>query len=193
MPCNTHSHIGGSSANSTGYESRANWHTSANHIHHLIRWWDRLVRFTIPGMMSRILIKIWQSSNRMYSCLILFRPNQRFPASFVLNLRTRPDRNFREAVSLPGSAFVDNLCPWSSLPLLSHQRCSSVSSRIWALQFPPRSLDMFARCLFWIVEGLHTALDSSTIADYPNSDKLILVIVDGMIKGAGNTLTPPEI
>ena len=113
MPCNTHSHIGGSSANSTGYESRANWHTSANHIHHLIRWWDRLARFTIPGMMPRILIKNWQSSNRMYSYLILFRSNQRFPASFVLDLRTHPDRNFREAVSFPGSAFVDNLCPFS--------------------------------------------------------------------------------
>ena len=113
MPCNIHSHIGGSSANSTGYESMANWHISANLIHHLIRWWDRLTRFTIPGMMSRILIKIWQSANRMYSRLISFRSNQRFPASFVLDLRTRPDRNFREAVSLSGSAFVDNLCLFS--------------------------------------------------------------------------------
>jgi len=29
--------------------------------------------------------------------------------------------------------------------------------------------------------------------DYPNSHKLILVIADGMVKGAGNTLTTLEI
>jgi len=51
---------------------------------------------------------------------------------------------------------------------------------------------MSAHCLFWIVEGLCTALHSSTSTDYPNSHKLILVIGDGMAKGAWNTLTTPE-
>ena len=57
------------------------------------------------------------------------------------HLRTRPASSIREAVSLPGSAFAD-------LPLLSHQRHSSASSRIWALQFPPRSLGIFSHRLF---------------------------------------------
>lgn len=43
------------------------------------------------------------------------------------------------------------------------------------------------------VEGLRTTLDSLATTDYPNSHKLILVIADGMVKGAGNTLTTPQI
>ncbi|KAI0701286.1 chitin synthase-domain-containing protein [Cerioporus squamosus] len=43
------------------------------------------------------------------------------------------------------------------------------------------------------VEGLRTTLDSLATTDYPNSHKLIMVIADGMVKGAGNTLTTPEI
>ncbi|KAJ6594992.1 glycosyltransferase family 2 protein, partial [Mycena vulgaris] len=43
------------------------------------------------------------------------------------------------------------------------------------------------------VEGLRTTLDSLATTDYPNSHKLILVIADGMVKGAGNELTTPEI
>ncbi|KAI0673927.1 glycosyltransferase family 2 protein [Trametes maxima] len=43
------------------------------------------------------------------------------------------------------------------------------------------------------VEGLRTTLDSLATTDYPNSHKLIMIIADGMVKGAGNTLTTPEI
>ncbi|KIK71495.1 glycosyltransferase family 2 protein [Collybiopsis luxurians FD-317 M1] len=43
------------------------------------------------------------------------------------------------------------------------------------------------------VEGLRTTLDSLATTDYPNSHKLILVIADGMVKGAGNDLTTPDI
>ncbi|KAG6853144.1 hypothetical protein C0991_006583 [Blastosporella zonata] len=43
------------------------------------------------------------------------------------------------------------------------------------------------------VEGLRTTLDSLATTDYPNSHKLILIIADGMVKGAGNDLTTPEI
>jgi chitin synthase len=43
------------------------------------------------------------------------------------------------------------------------------------------------------VEGLRTTLDSLATTDYPNSHKLILVIADGMVKGAGNDKTTPEI
>ncbi|KAJ7126893.1 chitin synthase-domain-containing protein [Mycena epipterygia] len=42
-------------------------------------------------------------------------------------------------------------------------------------------------------EGLRTTLDSLATTDYPNSHKVILIIADGMVKGAGNNLTTPEI
>ena len=43
------------------------------------------------------------------------------------------------------------------------------------------------------IEGLRTTLDSLATTDYPNSHKVILVIADGMVKGAGNEMTTPEI
>jgi len=100
--------------------------------------------------------------------------------SFILTLMAGVKFS-RSTVCLPGSAFAD-------LPLLSRQRRSSVPSRKWTLQFPPRSLNnMFAHRLFWV--GLFTSLDSSTSTDYPNSHKLILVIADGMARSVRNTLT----
>ncbi|CAK5269379.1 unnamed protein product [Mycena citricolor] len=42
-------------------------------------------------------------------------------------------------------------------------------------------------------EGMRTTLDSLATTDYPNSHKVILIIADGMVKGAGNELTTPEI
>lgn len=42
-------------------------------------------------------------------------------------------------------------------------------------------------------EGLRTTLDSIATTDYPNSHKLIMVIADGMVKGAGNSMTTPDI
>ena len=79
-------------------------------IHYWVRWWDCLARFTIHGMMSRILIETWQSSGCMYSCLILYCSNQRSPASSVLDLQTRLARSIS---FLSGSVFADNPCPFS--------------------------------------------------------------------------------
>jgi chitin synthase len=42
-------------------------------------------------------------------------------------------------------------------------------------------------------EGLRTTLDSLATTDYPNSHKVILVIADGLVKGAGNDMTTPDI
>ena len=42
-------------------------------------------------------------------------------------------------------------------------------------------------------DGLRTTLDSIAMTEYPNSHKAMLVVCDGMIKGAGETLTTPEI
>lgn len=43
------------------------------------------------------------------------------------------------------------------------------------------------------IEGLRTTLDSLATTDYPNSHKMILVIADGMVKGAGSKQTTPDI
>ncbi|KAK9353020.1 chitin synthase-domain-containing protein [Lipomyces doorenjongii] len=43
------------------------------------------------------------------------------------------------------------------------------------------------------IEGLRTTLDSIATTDYPNSHKLIIVVCDGLIRGAGNDMTTPEI
>ncbi|CAO1625284.1 unnamed protein product [Sympodiomycopsis kandeliae] len=42
-------------------------------------------------------------------------------------------------------------------------------------------------------EGLRTTLDSLATTDYPNSHKVILVIADGIVKGAGSDLSTPDI
>ncbi|OZJ04508.1 hypothetical protein BZG36_02238 [Bifiguratus adelaidae] len=42
-------------------------------------------------------------------------------------------------------------------------------------------------------EGIRTTLDSIATTDYPNSHKLILIIADGIITGAGNSKPTPDI
>ncbi|PWN92740.1 hypothetical protein FA10DRAFT_224898 [Acaromyces ingoldii] len=42
-------------------------------------------------------------------------------------------------------------------------------------------------------EGLRTTLDSLATTDYPNSHKLLLVIADGIVKGAGSEMSTPDI
>ncbi|KAK0519634.1 Chitin synthase, class 3 [Tilletia horrida] len=42
-------------------------------------------------------------------------------------------------------------------------------------------------------EGLRTTLDSLATTDYPNSHKLLLVIADGIVKGAGSSISTPDI
>jgi len=100
-------------------------------------------------------------------------------------------RKSRSTMSLPEtprSNFVDNPCPF---PLMN------------VVPQPPPDYEPFnfplvhTICLVTAysesVEGLRTTLDSLATTDYPNSHKLILVIADGMVKGAGNDLTTPEI
>ncbi|KAG0211632.1 Chitin synthase, class 3 [Mortierella sp. NVP41] len=43
------------------------------------------------------------------------------------------------------------------------------------------------------VDGLRTTLDSIATTDYPNSHKMIVIICDGMIIGAGNNMSTPDI
>lgn len=106
---------------------------------------------------------------------------------------TPPDtpatRQSRSSTSLDTSAkFADNPCPF---PLAN------------VVPQPPPDYEPFNYPLAHTIclvtaysestEGLRTTLDSLATTDYPNSHKLILIIADGMVKGAGNNLTTPEI
>ncbi|KAK9477780.1 chitin synthase-domain-containing protein [Lipomyces japonicus] len=42
------------------------------------------------------------------------------------------------------------------------------------------------------LEGIRTTLDSVATTDYPNSHKLIIAVCDGLVRGAGNDLTTPD-
>ncbi|TFK56433.1 glycosyltransferase family 2 protein [Heliocybe sulcata] len=88
----------------------------------------------------------------------------------------------------PRGSFVDSQCPF---PLNN------------VVPQPPADYEPFGYplvhtiCLVTAysesVEGLRTTLDSLATTDYPNSHKMILVIADGMVKGAGNDMTTPDI
>ena len=43
------------------------------------------------------------------------------------------------------------------------------------------------------IEGLRTTLDSLSTTNYPNSHKLLLVIADGIVKGADSEVSTPDI
>ncbi len=93
-------------------------------------------------------------------------------------------------MSLPETPriFVDNPCPFPLINVVPQP----------PLDYEPFNFPLVHTiCLVTAysesVEGLRTTLDSLATTDYPNSHKLILVIADGMVKGAGNDLTTPEI
>jgi chitin synthase len=109
---------------------------------------------------------------------------------------TPPDspsyRQSRSTVSLaegsPRNHFAENPCPFPlhnvvPQPLIDYE----------PFNFPLAHTICLVTAYSESVEGLRTTLDSLATTDYPNSHKLILVIADGMVKGAGNTLTTPEI
>jgi chitin synthase len=88
----------------------------------------------------------------------------------------------------PRSAFVDTPCPF---PL--HNVVPQPAPDYEPFNFPLAHTICLVTAYSESVEGLRTTLDSLATTDYPNSHKLILVIADGMVKGAGNTMTTPDI
>jgi len=108
---------------------------------------------------------------------------------------TPPDspsyRQSRSTMSLadgPRNNFADTPCPF---PL--HNVVPQPPPNEEPFNFPLAHTICLVTAYSESVEGLRTTLDSLATTDYPNSHKLILVIADGMVKGAGNTLTTPEI
>ncbi|KIP04155.1 glycosyltransferase family 2 protein [Phlebiopsis gigantea 11061_1 CR5-6] len=106
---------------------------------------------------------------------------------------TPPDtpatRQSRSSTSLDQSAkFADNPCPF---PL--HNVIPQPPLDYEPFNYPLAHTICLVTAYSESVEGLRTTLDSLATTDYPNSHKLILIIADGMVKGAGNNLTTPEI
>ncbi|KAH7915734.1 glycosyltransferase family 2 protein [Hygrophoropsis aurantiaca] len=108
-----------------------------------------------------------------------------------------PYRYSRSTMSFPDassralsarSTFVETPCPF---PL--HNVVPQPPPDYEPFNFPLAHTICLVTAYSESVEGLRTTLDSLATTDYPNSHKLILVIADGMVKGAGNSLTTPEI
>ncbi|CCM02263.1 uncharacterized protein FIBRA_04346 [Fibroporia radiculosa] len=101
-------------------------------------------------------------------------------------------RNSRSSVSLAvdgtRSLFADNPCPF---PL--HNVVPQPPPDYEPFNFPLAHTICLVTAYSESVEGLRTTLDSLATTDYPNSHKLILIVADGMVKGAGNSMTTPEI
>ncbi|KAI0068065.1 hypothetical protein BV25DRAFT_513849 [Artomyces pyxidatus] len=96
-------------------------------------------------------------------------------------------RDSRSSTSL-GAAFTDNPCPF---PL--HNVIPQPAPDFEPFNFRLAHTICLVTAYSESFEGLRTTLDSLATTDYPNSHKLILVIADGMVKGAGNEKTTPEI
>ncbi|THH01230.1 hypothetical protein EW026_g1461 [Hermanssonia centrifuga] len=102
---------------------------------------------------------------------------------------TPATRQSGSSTSLDASArFADNPCPF---PL--HNVVPQPGSEYEPFNYPLSHTICLVTAYSESVEGLRTTLDSLATTDYPNSHKLILVIADGMVKGAGNDMTTPEI
>jgi chitin synthase len=92
------------------------------------------------------------------------------------------------ASTSPRSTFPDNPCPFPLQNVVPQP-----SPDYEPFNFPLAHTICLVTAYSESFEGLRTTLDSLATTDYPNSHKLILVIADGWVKGAGNALTTPEI
>ena len=100
----------------------------------------------------------------------------------------RQSRSSTSLVNGSQGLFADNPCPF---PL--HNVVPQPAPDRQPFGYPLAHTICLVTAYSESVEGLRTTLDSLATTDYPNSHKLIMVIADGMVKGAGNTLTTPEI
>ncbi|KAJ7222578.1 glycosyltransferase family 2 protein [Mycena pura] len=108
---------------------------------------------------------------------------------------TPPDRRSRSIMSWgegktppPPGTFADNPCPFTLENVVPQP-----PPDYEPFNFPLAHTICLVTAYSESVEGLRTTLDSLATTDYPNSHKLLLVIADGMVKGAGNTMTTPDI
>nr|GAT52894.1 glycosyltransferase family 2 protein [Mycena chlorophos] len=88
----------------------------------------------------------------------------------------------------PRGAFADNPCPFPLGNVVPQP-----PPDYEPFNFPLAHTICLVTAYSESVEGLRTTLDSLATTDYPNSHKIIVIIADGMVKGAGNDMTTPDI
>ncbi|CAK5273476.1 unnamed protein product [Mycena citricolor] len=96
---------------------------------------------------------------------------------------------FKRSTVFSEGAFAENPCPF---PLGRHV-VPQPPPDYEPFNFPLAHTICLVTAYSESVQGLRTTLDSLSTTDYPNSHKVILIIADGMVKGAGNDLTTPDI
>ncbi|KAH9947090.1 glycosyltransferase family 2 protein [Amylocystis lapponica] len=100
----------------------------------------------------------------------------------------RQSRSSTSLVDGTRGLFVDQQCPF---PL--HNVVPQPPPDFEPFNYPLAHTICLVTAYSESTEGLRTTLDSLATTDYPNSHKMILIIADGMVKGAGNNLTTPDI
>ncbi|KAF8982049.1 Chitin synthase, class 3 [Entomortierella lignicola] len=99
-------------------------------------------------------------------------------------------RNISRRSSMSSSSAIQvSNCPMPVSPFLIPQPPVSFQP----FNFPLIHTLALVTCYSEGIDGLRTTLDSIATTDYPNSHKLIVVICDGMIIGAGNNMSTPDI
>lgn len=93
-----------------------------------------------------------------------------------------------DGASSRGSPFNDTPCPFPLVNIIQQP-----PPDFMPFNFPLAHSICLVTAYSESIEGLRTTLDSLATTDYPNSHKLIMVIADGMVKGAGNDMSTPDI
>ena len=102
-------------------------------------------------------------------------------------------RSSRSSTSLVDSSSQKGSFNESPCPFPLHNVIPQPSPDYMPFNFPLAHTICLVTAYSESVEGLRTTLDSLATTDYPNSHKLLMVIADGMVKGAGNDLSTPDI
>ncbi|KAG0248119.1 Chitin synthase, class 3 [Mortierella polycephala] len=95
----------------------------------------------------------------------------------------------RRSSTSSSTAAPQTNCPMPVSPFVIAQPPESFQP----FNFPLIHTMALVTCYSEGIDGLRTTLDSIATTDYPNSHKLIVVICDGMIIGAGNNMSTPDI
>ncbi|KAG0280658.1 Chitin synthase, class 3 [Linnemannia exigua] len=95
----------------------------------------------------------------------------------------------RRSSTSSSTATQPSNCPMPCSPFVISQPPVSFQP----FNFPLIHTMALVTCYSEGIDGLRTTLDSIATTDYPNSHKLIVIICDGMIIGAGNNMSTPDI
>ncbi|KAG0346566.1 Chitin synthase, class 3 [Podila humilis] len=114
-------------------------------------------------------------------------PNPMRPSS--LSSFGAPRNISRRSSTSSSTAVPTSNCPMPVSPHVIQQPPVSFQP----FNFPLIHTMALVTCYSEGIDGLRTTLDSIATTDYPNSHKLIVVICDGMIIGAGNNMSTPDI